>query len=177
MSLLGLLMGCLLCGTYQVSDTTATNADGQDYNGTWRESCGATRGTWGSWNLYGDDTVEIRFAPDRNGSDTWDAIDFEITAVVPTANWEVGRTLEVGEFWGGAYINPGITLTEDVAGLTQGTLRIDSGWEGDVCEAEDGPEYRLTWDLVYGEEGGPTYVVEGSDGVQLSTFLSESCPD
>lgn len=178
MSWLGLLMGCLLCGTYEVSNTSATNNDGDDYNGTWRESCGEGRGTWGSWDLYGDDTIEIYFAPDRKGDDTWDAIDLSVSAVVPIENWEVGRTLEVGEFGGSAHINPGATLVEDPAGLTEGTLTIVSGWEGDdVCAVEDGPVFKLQWDMVYGGDDGPTYVVDGSDSVRLGTFQSESCPD
>lgn len=168
-------IGCAACGSFVVSGAQATNFEGETYNGHWFEECGANYGTTGTWNLFGDGFANLEFRPSASGDRDWLGIDLEIGASFPTDQIAEGAT--VTDVVGGAAINPGITLHEDVAGLTSGTIEIES-FQGldDVC-ADDGPTLRVHWDLTYGAEPGPVYVVKGTDRVLFSNFLSEDCPE
>jgi hypothetical protein len=173
---LAVLTACTPCGTYQIDQTTADNADGERYNGRWTETCGATYGTTGQWNHFGDDLAWITFSPNAPGDRGWQAIDIEITVAFPTTLLVPGTEITAEQMTGGAMINPGITLTEDLVGLTEGSIEIVSGWEGtDVCEPEDGPVFALRWDLLFGGGNGPTYELSANDKVQFSTWLSVEC--
>jgi hypothetical protein len=168
-------LACVPCGSFVLSGTTATDATGADYNGTWHEQCGAKMGTSGTWNLLGDGLATLDFFPSAAGDRDWMAIDLEISVSFPTDQVVSGET--VTDLVGGAAINPAITAHLDGVGLTEGTIEV-GGVQGtdDVCEG-DGPTAHLTWDLTYGAEGGPLYVVKGSDRVLFMNFLSEDCPD
>ncbi len=169
------LAGCILvpCGNYEISGTTADNAEGEMYNGHWHEDCGWA-GTSGNWNLFGDGHATISFLPDAAGDRSWQSIDLVIGVSFPTELLVEDTVIDASQMYGGAYINPGLTLVEDEAALVGGTIEVASGEAGDVC-VDDGPTFRLRWDLTYGEEGGPMYVLDGSDRVQFSSFLSEDC--
>jgi len=162
------------CGTYVVSQTVATDYEGHDYNGTWKEVCGAQRGSTGVWDWWADGWSYLWFSPDAPGERSWMAIDLEIQVGLPLGGVVAGDVLEA-ELAGSAAINPGISLAYDQAALTSGTVEVLSVPAGDPCEIEDGPTYRLKWDLTFGGGAGPTYVLKGNDSVQFSTFTSDAC--
>ncbi len=172
---IGSCAACAPCGTFVLSGTTATNYEGFDYNGVWHEQCSVNMGSSGSWNLFGDGMANLDFFPSASGDRDWMGIDLEITASFPTAQIKDGATIT--DVVGAAAINPAITAHEDAAGLTEGRIEIH-GLQGtdDVC-ADDGPTARVTWDLTYGAEGGPLYVVKGSDRILFMNFLSADCPE
>ncbi len=172
-----LLAGCG-CGDVVVSNTTADNFEGNQYNGSWKEKCGPINGAYGNWDLFGEGTADMWFSPSARGDRFWMASDLEITLSMDLGSLVVGEVLGLDEVWGGASINPGVSLSEDPAGLTEARVEVLDGPDPDedVCLIEDGPVYRLSWELLYGGGDGPTYELSGRDKVRFSTFLSESCP-
>jgi hypothetical protein len=166
---------CVPCGSYEISTTAAMSADGASFNGSWREQCGVNTGTWGTWDLLGDGVAELWFDPDAAGDRSWDSLSIEIAAGVPTSALVEGATLGLDQVGGYALLNPCVSCQQDQAALTEATIEVLSAPEEDACTIEDGPTFRLKWDLVFGDGVGPTYVVSGADQVQFSTFLSETC--
>lgn len=179
--ILGLLLlpGCLLmpCGDYEISNTTVTNYENQDYNGDWREICTAEMGSSGVWNMMGDGMAEIWFGVDGRGSRDWMGIDVEIAVGFATAKLVPGEVIELADlYYGTADINPCIDCPQDFATVTEARIEVLSGWTGDdPCAEGDGPEFRLDWDLVFGDGVGPTYLADGKDDVLFSTFVSAEC--
>lgn len=174
--LIALLTGCWpRCGSLDISGTTATNYEGNDYNAHWFESCGANMGTAGTWNLYGDGGAYIDFFWSAPGDRDWQSIDIEMSVAFPTDLVEPGATVGLDQMGGAVALNPCIDCRQDIAGLTDGTVEILSGSGDDDPCADDGPVYRVQWDLVFGEEGGPHYVTSGTDKIRFSNFLSEDC--
>lgn len=168
-------LACAPCGHITISNTLATNYEGKDYNGTWKESCGVNLGSTGVWD-WDPGWNEIWFDADAPGDRSWQGIDVGVTVGFPVARTVPGEVIEIDELYGGASINPCIDCPQDFAGLTEGTLRIVSGWTGDdPCEPDDGPIFKIAWDLVYGGGDGPTYEVRGTDAIQLSTFTTDAC--
>jgi hypothetical protein len=168
---------CVPCGSYEVSGTLATDAEGNEYNGHWREQCGSF-GAFGTWDLMGDGIAGITFMPDAPGERGWQGIDIEIEVGFPTTLLVPGTTLTTEDMGGGAFLTPCISCPQDGAGLTAGTIEVVSGWEGtDPCELDEGPPMRLRWDLTFGAEGGPLYELQGTDRVVFSTFTTPACSD
>lgn len=172
---MGSCLACAACGSFEISGTTATNYEGHDYNGRWSERCGMNSGTGGTWNLFGDGMANLDFRPSASGDRDWMGIDLELTAAFPTDQIADGATIT--DVVGSAAINPAISAHEDAAGLTEGTIEI-SGLRGmdDVC-ADDGPTAHVRWDLTFGAEPGPLYVVKGADRILFMNFLSADCPE
>lgn len=168
---------CVPCGSYEVSGTLATDAEGRDYNGHWFEQCG-TYGASGTWDMMGDGFADLTFTPDAAGERSWQGIDVEIGVGFPTALLVPGTTITTDDMGGSAALNPCISCPQDGAALSAGTIEVLSGWEGtDPCEPDDGPTLRLRWDLTFGAEGGPLYALQGTDRVQFSTFTTSACSD
>jgi hypothetical protein len=175
-ALFALGVACAPCGSYEIDQTTADNAEGERYNGHWNETCGALYGTTGQWNHFSDGLAWVTFGPTAPGGRGWQAIDIEISVAFPTGSLFPGNVIGLDQMGGGALINPGITISEDQVGLAEGTIEVVSGWEGtDICEPEDGPIFVLRWDLLFGGGNGPTYTLVGKDKVQFSTWLSDEC--
>jgi len=177
---LGTVGGCLApCGTYEISDTTALDAEGRDYNGTWREQCGAKAGTSASWDLLGDGNALVFFSPTGPGDRSWQAIDIELELVLDNSRLAPGERFEFGDggIGGSAALNPCIDCRQDQVGLTGGYVEVLSGFEGDdPCAEEDGPTFKLEWSLEFGGDG-PSYVLAATDKVMFSTFLADSCEE
>jgi hypothetical protein len=166
---------CAPCGSYEITNTLAETPEGGTFNGHWKEQCGASYGTWGTWDLMGDGVAELWFDPDAAGDRSWDALSIEIIVGVWNTDLVEGATLGVDQLGGTALLNPCVSCPQDTASLTSGTIEVLAGPEGDPCDIEDGPTFKLRWDLVFGDGVGPTYEATGTDAVQLSTFLSEVC--
>lgn len=167
---------CATCGRLETSGLTATDAEGRMYNGVWGESCGANRGTSGTWNLYGDSAAHVMFFPTAPGDRGWMAIDLNLEIAFPTSALVQDAVLT--DLAGGAFVNPGLTLSEDLASLTDGEVEVLSVSGLDDPCADDGPQARLSWDLTFdsGVDGGPRYEARGTDVILFSNFLSEDCP-
>ena len=173
-----LVSGCAPCGGYEISNTLATDYYGEDFNGHWKERCGSSDATSGMWDSFADGWSSLSFRPGASGDRDWLGLHIEIDVTLPTAGLVVGRVIEVDELGGTAALNPCISCRQDEAFLTSGTIEVVGGFDGDdPCAEEEGPVFRLRWDLVFGEDGGPLYEAYGTDQVLFSTFVSDACPD
>ena len=118
----GAQLACAPCGSYVISNTAATDYEGNGYNGHWREQCGALYGATGVWDWSGGFN-EIWFSPDAAGERSWQGIDVEITLGFPVDRTKPGEEIDAADMYGGAALNPCIDCRQDMAGLTGGTLR------------------------------------------------------
>lgn len=169
------LAGCGLCGSYTVA--SGYTLDGEPLDGTYRESCGAGRGSWGSWNLFGDGRAQLWLEFDDMNTAL-----VEMEASIPLSLMVPGEVVGHPELISHAAINDMAGNVFAGGGLVEGsTVEIVADHSGglDPCEIEDGPVYSLTWDLEWHGESGDgqdyDYAAHGSDKVRFDTFLSESC--
>ena len=170
-----LLQGCFHCGSFDVSGTTVISDDGEAYDGHRYEVCG-TIGTWGNWDPEGDGRAVIYFTPTAHGSRFLQVADFAVSASVPDTLLVPDTTIDLDQIGGAAFISPEVSQMKDLVGLTQGTIDVLSGYEGeDPCAESEGPTWRLRWSLLFGDGTGPTWDLEGTDKVQFSTFLDSEC--
>jgi hypothetical protein len=175
-----LLAGCDLCGTYTVA--SGYELDGEPLDGTYKEACGAVRGSWGSWNLFGDDRaiLFLEFS-DMNTA----LVEMEVS--MPLERMVAGEVIGLPDLLGHAAINDMAGNVFAGAALEEGsTVEIvsDRSDGDDPCTMEggdtwDGPTFVLRWDLSFHSDGGGgetyDYAAVGKDTVGFDTFLSESC--
>ena len=89
-----LFASCNPCGEYDV--TTGHLFNDESVDGHYREKCGPNYGTWGSWNLFEDDMVEIRYEP-------WgEAAVIGMFAVIPIERFVVGEVISTPDLTGWA---------------------------------------------------------------------------
>lgn len=173
------LTGCILfpCGDYVIENTAATTDDGRSYNGKWTETCSASAGTSGTWDLYGDGNAQLVFAPSGN-DDNWTlARDIMMEVAFPLERLVVGETIHLEELAAGsAALNPCIDCPQDTVAVSSAEIEVLSGYDGTApCDEDPGPAFQLRWDVTFGDGAGPTYRAQATDDVEFSVLLSESC--
>lgn len=157
------LIGCLApCGTLTVTGTTG-------YDGAWTEVCGVGKGTSGAWNTGGDGFVDVRFAWAGRGEGADLADDIDVAVSFDGALLTSGTTIT--DLDGSAQINACPGCAADFAELVEGQIEVGPGDDGiDPCLG-DGPAWKLTWDLTFGE----MYHASGADRVRFLNAGAATC--
>ena len=178
-----LMVACRPCGEFTVASGYMLN--GVSLDGNYPETCSADYGTWGSWNLYGDNTALIYLEPTGQGEDTINTAAIQMTVNVPLSRMMPGELIPVDELYGEAYILSPNGNVFAHAGLVTGEIEVvaDKSDGTDPCAMEggstwDGPTYVLRWDLQWhgsDYDGTYDYSAVGQDAIGFDTFLSESC--
>lgn len=201
-----LFLGCHpVCGDYTVAtnvwydhtmgdlyegDPTGTefDAEGHEFyalDGDYDEQCGKKFGTWGNWNLNGDNRAIVWFRPgDPDFERDINGLAFNFWVSFPITSPTAGTTFEVGELLGEANLIDMSGSPFKLAPVSEGsTLTITSGeLSDDVCTEDEGwaqgvgPAFDLSWDITWADPSQEiTYTASGSDTVWFDTFLSQSC--
>ena len=178
-----LLNGCDLCGSYSVS--TGYTLSGEPIDGGYKETCGPNYGTWGSWNLFGDDRAWVWHEPSGKGDLNLNDMIIDMVVTIPLERMVPGEIVSMEALGGYAELVDLAGGSFAVAPLTDGQVEIlsDLSDGDDPCTMTgggtwEGPLYKMRWDLTWYAESGPevySYTASGKDKVGFDTFLSASC--